>query len=101
MSRNVLVVTIWEDSAIGILRVKARDAAKHPQCTKQPSTTNDYLTPNFNYAEVEKPCSSKRGMHNKWLCCGGIYAKIYVSTRYQSKYVCMGGRGHWGKLHGK
>lgn len=72
-----------------------------PQCTKQPSTTNDYLTPNFNYAEVEKPCSSKRGIYNKWLHCGGIHAKICVSTRYQSKYVCMGGRGHWEKLHGE
>lgn len=34
MSRNILVVTIWEDSAIGIQRVKARDAAKHPTVYK-------------------------------------------------------------------
>ena len=63
------------------------------QCTKQLPTANDYQAPENSCAEVEEACCCRGGP------CGinslyGRYAKADISTKYQSKCVYMGEKGH-------
>lgn len=49
--------------AAGIWEVEARNAGKHPTVHRAAPTTKNYLAPNANSVEVEKPDSGKKIKH--------------------------------------
>lgn len=55
--RTFLVVTIRGGSAAGIQWIEVMGVAQHPPMDRTgPPTTNNYLLPNVNSAQVQKPC---------------------------------------------
>ena len=60
MSADILFVTTWRRDATGIQRAEARDIANHPIMYRTARTIQNYLGPDVNGAEVEKPSSIGR-----------------------------------------
>lgn len=53
---EILLFVTPEDMATGICRAEVKSAAMHPTMHKAAYHTKDYLVPNVNNADCEKPC---------------------------------------------